>query len=190
MNDFSLHNFGAHRVRELEKDGEPWFIARDVVGALGLGNITEALKGLQEDELSSVMMKSGIQHRELRLVNEPGLYRLVFRSRKPEAEEFKRWIAYKVLPSIRKEGFYRLEREVSELKDKTISAYDRYFEASKECKELEERYRRSHSKLTAFEQAQIKTLLREGREPGEVAERTGRSTNTVRKIRKGMEVGA
>lgn len=75
--------FKSHEVRTVIVDGEPWFVAKDVCDVLELGNITEALRGLDADELTSEILKSGGQGREMRLVNEPGLYALIFKSRKP-----------------------------------------------------------------------------------------------------------
>lgn len=107
MNDLQIFNndeFG--EVRALEIDGEPWFVAKDVCRVLELGNITETLRRLDEDELTSVKLNSGGQMREMKLINEPGLYRLISSSRKPEAKNFQRWVYHEVLPSIRKHGVY------------------------------------------------------------------------------------
>lgn len=107
MNDLQIFNsdeFG--EVRILEINGEPWFIAKDVCRALGLTNITETLRRLDEDELTSVKLNSGGQTREMKAVNEPGLYRLISASRAGNARKFQRWIYHEVLPSTRKHGAY------------------------------------------------------------------------------------
>ena len=184
MNELSLFSFGPHQVRELERGGEPWFVAKDVIQILGVGNITEALRGLQEDERCSVVLNTPGGKQEMAMVSEPGLYRLVFRSRKPEAEKFKRWIAHEVLPQIRRDGVYVLEQEVAELKDRALSYSEWYFLARKECKALEERYRLSHTHLSEFEKVRIKVLLRQDKATGEVAEQSGRSIRTVQRIKK------
>ena len=62
--------------RTNERDGEPWWVAKDVCEILDLANITEALRGLDDDELSSEILKSGGQGREMRLISESGLYTL------------------------------------------------------------------------------------------------------------------
>lgn len=98
--------FNSVKIRTAIIDGEPWFIAKDVCEVLELGNITEALRGLDADELTSEILKSGGQGREMRLINESGLYALVFKSRKPEAKTFRKWVTNEVLPSIRKTGGY------------------------------------------------------------------------------------
>ena len=100
---FRLEN---HSLRVFERDGDPWFVAKDVVDGLELTNITVALEALDDDELSLGILKSGHQNREMRLISEPGFYKLVGRSRKPAAKRFDRWVRHEVLPSIRKTGSY------------------------------------------------------------------------------------
>lgn len=108
--------FEQQEVRIVEQDGVPWWVAKDVCDVLGLGNITETLRNLDEDELTSVILKSGGQDREMRLVSEAGLYSLILRSRKPEAKRFKRWVTHEVLPAIRKTGAYVLPGSESVMK--------------------------------------------------------------------------
>lgn len=97
-------------IRSLIKDGEPWFVAKDICDVLGLGNITEALRNLDDDELTSEILKSGNQGREMKLVSESGLYALVIRSNKPNARKFRKWITSEVLPAIRKTGRYDIQQ--------------------------------------------------------------------------------
>ena len=106
---FEHERFG--RIRVVMIDGEPWFVAADVCRVLELGNVSQALTRLDKDELTSFKMMSGGQRREMKLVNEPGLYRLIFSSRKEKAREFQRWIYHEVLPSIRKTGSYSIVNE-------------------------------------------------------------------------------
>lgn len=91
---------------------EPWFVAKDVCDCLRLGNVTESLRGMDDDEkMTSVVLRSG-QNREVNLVNESGLYNLIFQSRKPEAKAFRKWVTSEVLPSIRQTGRYELKQSV------------------------------------------------------------------------------
>jgi prophage antirepressor-like protein len=92
-------------VRIVEKDGDPWFVAKDVCSILEL-DISSGARGLADDEkgLHTVQTPGGEQ--KLQVISEPGLYRLVFKSRKKEAESFKRWVCHEVLPAIRKTGAY------------------------------------------------------------------------------------
>ncbi len=84
--------------------GEPWFVAKDVCDILGMSNATVALQSLDDDELTKFNL--GGQHGEANIISEPGLYRLVMKSRKPEAKEFQRWVTHEVLPRIRRTGGY------------------------------------------------------------------------------------
>lgn len=105
--ELDIFNFNENEVRiHRDKNGKPWFIAKDVCDVLGLSNITEALRNLDGDELTSEILKSGNQGREMKLVSESGLYALVIRSNKPNAKKFRKWITSEVLPSIRKTGGY------------------------------------------------------------------------------------
>ena len=90
--------------------GEPWFVAKDVCDALSIGNITDTMNRLDDDEkLTSILSNSG-QGRQMWLVNESGLYNLIFQSRKAEAKAFRKWVTAEVLPTIRKTGRYELRK--------------------------------------------------------------------------------
>jgi prophage antirepressor-like protein len=93
------------RVTKDEK-GDPWWVAKDVCGTLGITHYRDALSRLDEDERGSVKLDTLGGMQELATINEPGLYNLIFRSNKPEAIKFKRWIAHEVIPQIRKTGSY------------------------------------------------------------------------------------
>lgn len=100
-------------IRAVTVDGEAWFVAGDVTKVLGLNNVGQALASLDDDEKSSVTINDGTPGNPNRaIVNEPGLYSLILRSRKPEAKAFKRWVTHEVLPSIRKTGSYAIGQPV------------------------------------------------------------------------------
>ena len=105
---FEKPEFGS--VRVVDKDGEPWFVAKDVCDCLEIGNTTESLRGLDDDEKITLSNPEGNPRAgiplELNVISKSGLYSLILRSRKPEAKTFKRWIVREVLPSIRKTGGY------------------------------------------------------------------------------------
>lgn len=103
---FNNPEFGALRVVK-DESGEPWFVAKDVCNALGIGNVTMALGRLDEDEFSSTEVTDTTgRKQQSKIVTEAGLYSLIMASKKPEAKAFKRWVTHDVLPSIRKEGGY------------------------------------------------------------------------------------
>ena len=87
-----------------DAQGEPWFVAADVLSTISLDR--KALERLDDDEkgVNSIHTPGGVQ--EMTTVNEPGLYALVLGSRKAEAKRFKRWVTHEVLPAIRKTGSY------------------------------------------------------------------------------------
>jgi hypothetical protein len=105
-------DFEGSAVRSTLIGGEPWFVAKDVCDILGLGNPTETMRNFPENERNTLSNTEGIHegpgNPNVNIVNEPGLYRLIFQSRKPEAERFKTWVFTEVLPSIRRTGKYAL----------------------------------------------------------------------------------
>jgi prophage antirepressor-like protein len=99
--------FGSYRVRVVtDAQGVPWFVAADVCNALDLGNSRMAMERLDDDEKSTELIPTPGGTQTLTTVNEPGLYSLIFGSRKPEARAFKRWVTHEVLPAIRRTGGY------------------------------------------------------------------------------------
>lgn len=106
MADSLAFNFPTNPLRVLMRDSEPWFVAADVTTALGIGNSSDVLRRLDEDEkgVDSIDTLGGRQ--DVAIVNESGLYSLILGSRKPEAKRFKRWVTGEVLPAIRRTGRY------------------------------------------------------------------------------------
>lgn len=113
MNDiqkFTNDEFGTIRVAD--NNGEPWFVAKDVCDALGIAT-NHVKDGLDSDEVCNLPIteigpKQG--GKAPLIVSEPGFYKLVMKSRKPEAKAFQRWVTHEVLPSIRKQGGYMTAR--------------------------------------------------------------------------------
>jgi len=108
MNKLQVFNFSGNDIRVVTKDGQPWWVAKDVCEVLEIKNNRDALARLDEDEkgVDSTDTLGGAQ--QVQVVNEPGLYSLILGSRKPEAKQFKRWITHEVIPTIRKTGAYSL----------------------------------------------------------------------------------
>lgn len=107
---FTSQEFGTIRAMRGE-DGEPWFIAKDVCDALGLGRQQDSTRYLDDDEKGECLVNTPSGEQRMVTVSEAGLYSLILRSRKPEAREFKRWVTHDVLPSIRREGGYMVARQ-------------------------------------------------------------------------------
>lgn len=110
-------NFNDMSVRTLtDTAGGPWFVLKDCMRILGLGNPTETVKMFDDDEFSTTEVIDSIGRRQQTyIISEAGLYGLVLKSRKPEAHEFKRWITHEVLPTIRKHGIYATETTIDQI---------------------------------------------------------------------------
>lgn len=116
-NEIQKFDFKGSSLRTLtDEAGEPWFVAKDVCDILGMSNPSMAVTALDKDEVAQIDPKDylGSENRSnqaVNIVSEPGLYKLIMRSRKPEAKEFQRWVTHEVLPSIRKHGGYMAGQE-------------------------------------------------------------------------------
>ena len=102
---FNSPEFGA--IRTIEKDGEPWFVGKDVAAALGYTDLNKAIMmHVDEEDKLNDKMASSLGQRGGWFINESGLYSLVLSSKLPNAKKFKRWVTNEVIPSIRKHGAY------------------------------------------------------------------------------------
>ena len=102
--------FGQFRFIQYENDDQIWFVAKDICKILGIKNHRDALvKQLDEDEKGVDIIYTLGGPQKVDVVNESGLYALIFMSRKPAAKNFRKWVTSEVLPSIRKYGYYSLE---------------------------------------------------------------------------------
>lgn len=109
MNELQVFNFESHNVRTLVKDDEVWFVGKDVASVLGYQNGSRDVnRHVDDEDRSSVVIHDGSQRRTVTVINESGLYALVFGSTLPNAKQFKRWVTSEVLPSIRKNGKYEV----------------------------------------------------------------------------------
>lgn len=107
---FENPEFGKVRTVE-ETNGEIWFVANDVCAILEIANTSDAINNLESDEKATVgntdcFNKIKELRHDTRLINESGLYALVFKSRKPNARKFRKWVTSELIPTIRKTGGY------------------------------------------------------------------------------------
>lgn len=131
---FESPEFG--QVRTVSMNGEPWFVAADVCKVLDVGNPSQAVSKLDDDEKVTLTTNEGHSGARggaqmLNVISEAGLYSLILKSRKPEAKAFKRWITHDVIPSIRKTGGYISGQETmtdSELMAKALLVAQRQIE--------------------------------------------------------------
>lgn len=110
MTDIQIFNnpdFGD--IRTVEIDGEAWFVGKDVAEALGYEKPSDAVRKHVDDDdkgISKMETPSGMQN--MTIINESGLYALVFGSKLDSAKKFKKWVTSEVLPAIRKNGSYTM----------------------------------------------------------------------------------
>ena len=106
-NKITSWNYDDQLVRSLVHNGEPWFVGKDIASSLGYKDTVNALKEHVDNEdkdIIKIMTTSGIQNAVV--INESGLYSLIFGSKLETARQFKRWVTSEVLPAIRKTGGY------------------------------------------------------------------------------------
>lgn len=109
-NALEKFQFNNHPVRVEIIDDEAWFVAKDICDVLGLSNGRVNVSRLDEDERDTVTIHDAIgRKKQMAVVSESGMYNLVFKSHKPEAKQFRRWVTHEVLPAIRREGIFVAE---------------------------------------------------------------------------------
>ena len=107
MSNIRIFNYNSVEVRTIQKDGEPWFVLRDVCNVLGLGTPARVAERLDPDEVSQTHITDSMgRQQEMTIINESGLYNVILRSDKPEAKPFRKWVTSEVLPTIRRHGLY------------------------------------------------------------------------------------
>ena len=148
------YEFNHANVRVLlDEHNDPWFVAKDVCDILGLKNSRKAIVDLDDDEKNTVTISDGIPGNPNKtVVSEAGLYKLIMRSRKPEAREFQRWVTHEVLPTIRKHGAYMSEQTI----ERTLTDPDYLIRLATQLKKEKEARVKAEARL---EEAQPQILL-------------------------------
>lgn len=99
--------FDSSAVRAyLDPQNAPWFCAKDICLALGIVDHKGAVQTLEEDEKGEGVAPTPGGDQSMLFVSESGLYSLIFRSRKPAAKQFRKWVTSEVLPALRRSGYY------------------------------------------------------------------------------------
>lgn len=112
MTDLQVFSYQNAQVRTVIKDGDPWFVAKDVCDVLKLGNTGMAVSKLDDEEKGCEKVDTLGGTQDMTVVSEAGLYTLIIRSNMPEAKPFRKWVTGEVLPSIRKHGVYATPQTV------------------------------------------------------------------------------
>lgn len=208
MNEVQLFNFENHEVRSLLLNNEPWFIGEDVADVLGYKNQRDAIsKHVDSEDKNTVAIHDGITrgNPNQTIINESGLYALIFGSKLESAQKFKRWVTSEVLPALRKTGQYQVkELSGSELMAKALieaqnvlAAKDKVIEEMKPKVVFADAVATSHTSILVGELAKIlkqngidmgqKRLFAWLREKGYLIKRQGTDYNMP--TQKAMELG-
>ena len=116
MNEIQIFNYQDKQVRTVEKDGEPWWVLKDVCEVLEMDTtqLKKVADRLEPDEKGRNLILTPGGKQETWIINESGLYNVILRSDKPQAKPFRKWVTSEVLPAIRKHGGYLTPEKVEE----------------------------------------------------------------------------
>lgn len=153
MNELRVFNdpeFGD--VRTIVIDGEPWFVGNDVARALEYKDLYSAMRrNVDEEDKRLCLIGSSSGKQKTIVINESGLYSLIFGSRLEKAKEFKRWVTREVLPTIRQTGTYTIPpKQDSYMIEDPIERAKRWIEEQEEKKALEEQLKEAEPKVDYF----------------------------------------
>lgn len=116
MNELQVFSYEGKEVRTIQRNGETWWVLKDVCGVLELSNARMIADRLDEDDVSLAYVTDSMgRQQQTNIVNESGLYNVILRSDKPEAKKFKRWVTHEVLPQIRRHGAYITTSKLEEI---------------------------------------------------------------------------
>lgn len=135
MNNLKIFKNNEFEIRTIIKDNEPWFVGKDIAEALGFTNSRDAIRThvFESDKgVDSIDTLGGKQN--MTIINESGMYALIFGSRLESAKGFKRWVTHEVLPAIRKHGAYMTEKTI----EKALSSPDFLIDLATRLKQEQE----------------------------------------------------
>lgn len=112
MNELQVFSYGTQEVRTIQRNGEPWWVLKDVCDVLELTNPSMIADRLDDDERAKYCLG---RQGDTNIISESGLYNVILLSRKPEAKKFKRWVTHEVLPQIRRHGAYVTTSKLEEI---------------------------------------------------------------------------
>lgn len=138
MNELKLFNFESHEIRTLLINDEPYFVGKDVAKVLGYAKPENALAAHVDVEDKTTTLIQGIDSNyktNATVINESGVYALIFGSKLPNAKKFKRWVTSEVLPQIRKSGAYLTDEKAYDITHNKSSLIDLLQQAADQLKE-------------------------------------------------------
>lgn len=152
MNSIKTWKYESSEIRTIEKNGEPWFVAKDVAALLGYKNTKDAVSRHVDPEdsiLNGVVIPDPIgRDQTYRIINESGLYSLILSSKMPDAKKFKHWVTSEVLPTIRKHGAYMTEQTI----EKALTNPDFLIQLATQLKSEQEQRRKLETTVAVQEQ--------------------------------------
>jgi len=186
-------SFNNNEIQVVGDPNSPLFVAAHVAQALGFDKPDNAYRMLDDDEKYPHIVRGSYGEKEMICVNESGLYNLIFKSRKPEAQAFRKWVTSEVLPSIRKTGGYALDvvtkstshadLAISLLQDK-VKLIEHIMQLKEDNVELQRsviRKKRNGNKLTDTDIEKAVSLFLDGFSCEAIAIQLGTSSRTVRR---------
>ncbi len=149
ISTFNHSIFGS--IRTINKDGEPWFIAKDVAVALGYKDVINAVKQHCRRVAKHHPYKQRVSSSQaINIIPESDFYRLVLRSKLPQAEAFQDWVTMEVLPSIRKTGTYMKQKKEPVIQEEPIGMFSLVMGNTPVSRELDNRMNTEKEKLVHF----------------------------------------
>lgn len=131
-------------IRTVEKDGEPWFVGKDVAAVLGYTDTVNAIKRhVDSEDKAGCQIATQFGIKETTVLNESGLYSLILSSKLPNAKKFKRWVTSEVLPSIRKHGAYMTDQTL----EQALTSPDFLIQLATQLKEEKEQRKQLEAKV-------------------------------------------
>lgn len=124
MEELQIFSFEENDVRTTVINDQPYFVAVDVCTVLEIKNSRDAVSRLEDDEKATSVVPTHYGDKLMHVINESGLYALIFSSRKEEAKRFRKWVTSEVLPQIRKTGKYEAPKDPMEIMRLQFEALD------------------------------------------------------------------
>lgn len=185
-NSLIQFDFNSHPIRTFSIENQPHFCLKDVCDVLELSNSRMILERLDPKGVSQIdtLTNGGIQ--KITFINESNLYRVIFRSDKPQAKDFQDWVFEEVLPAIRKTGSYSFEKaEYVRFLEEHAVLQNKYI-ALLEEKTAPKPKRPPPKRFTPEALAEIAKLKKEGCPPKQIAEQLGFGFSSLSLVLKGM----
>lgn len=151
MNLQQMFNYEGNELRTISRNGEPWFVLKDVCEVLEIDHIATVRKRLSDDVVSNHPIPDALgRMQDTTIINEDGLYDVILESRKPEARAFRKWITSEVIPSIRKTGSYQQQPPKTQAELALLMA-ESLVQHEQRMKELEQRLYIANERINNFD---------------------------------------